>query len=123
MAVIFLNAVGNLSLAYGMKHTLVRVAVNPFDYVRAMLNPFVALGICLLVLWLLTRMALLSWADLSYVLPLMAVGYILAAALGKIFLQESLSSGQWSGTLLIFCGAVVVGGTGPNTSDTEPSQT
>ena len=106
-----------------MKHTVVKVAVNPLDYLRAMLNPFVALGICLLILWLLTRMALLSWADLSYVLPLMAVGYILAAALGKVFLHESISSGQWLGTLLIFCGATVVGGTGPNSSREDQAQT
>ena len=76
-----------------------------------MLNPFVALGIVLLILWVLTRMALLSWADLSFVLPLTGVGYILAALLGRVFLNESVSGAHWLGAFLIFAGTAVVGST------------
>ncbi len=106
-----LNAVGNLCLAWGMKHAAVRVRLDPFGYARDMLNPFVALGIGLLILWLLTRMALLSWADLSFVLPVTAFGYFLAAVLGKVFLAETISAAQWLGTCLIFAGIAMVGGT------------
>ena len=35
----------------------------------------------------LSRMALLSWADLSYVLPVTSVGYVLVALIGKIAAQ------------------------------------
>lgn len=76
-----------------------------------MLNPFVAAGISLLVLALLTRLALLSLADLSFVLPLTATGYILSAFLGKVFLNEHVTPTQWLGTLLIFFGVVLVGST------------
>ncbi len=76
-----------------------------------MLNPFVAAGISMLVLALLTRLALLSVADLSFVLPLTATGYILSVVLGKVFLNEQVSSSQWLGTLLIFFGVVLVGTT------------
>jgi drug/metabolite transporter (DMT)-like permease len=99
-----------------MKHAAVRVALDPFGYVRDMLNPFVALGIGLLILWLLTRMALLSWADLSFVLPVTAVGYFLAAMLGKLFLGENISPAQWLGTFLIFLGIAMVGGTRQKTA-------
>lgn len=80
-------------------------------YLRAMSNPFVAVGITMLVLALLTRLALLSLADLSFVLPLTATGYILSAFLGKVFLNEHVSPNQWLGTLLIFFGVVLVGTT------------
>ncbi len=106
-----LQSVGDLSLAFGMKHVSEHVGLNPAEYVRAMFNPFVALGIALLILWLLTRMALLSWADLSYVLPLTAIGYVLAAVLGKVFLNEAVTSARWLGTFLIFAGVAVVGTT------------
>ena len=33
-------------------------------------------------------MALLSWADLSYVLPVTAIGYVLVALVGRVFLQS-----------------------------------
>ncbi len=117
VAVTLLNAVGNLSLAWGMKHASVRVALDPVGYIRDMLNPFVALGILLLILWLLTRMALLSWADLSFVLPVTAFGYFLAAVLGKVFLAEVITTAQWLGTCLIFAGIAIVGGTRQNTTD------
>jgi uncharacterized membrane protein len=111
LAVVLLNAVGNLSLAWGMKHSSQTLRANPVDYLKAMLNPYVALGIGLLILWLLTRMTLLSWADLSFVLPLTGLGYVLAAFFGKVFLNEFVSPIHWIGTLLIFIGIAFVGAT------------
>ena len=115
--VVCLNAVGNLSLAWGMRHTGAMVGLNPLDYLRAMLNPFVALGIVLLIGWLLTRMALLSWADLSFVVPMTSVGYVLSAVLGVWFLAEVVTPVHWTGTLLIFAGTLLVGMTKPNTRE------
>lgn len=116
LAVVFFNAVGNLSLAWGMKHDAESVGLNPLGYIRAMFNPFVAAGIILLILWLLTRMALLSWADLSFVLPVTGVGYILAAVLGKVFLHEAITSVHWIGTALICAGTAMVGSTDHRTA-------
>lgn len=115
VAVIAFNAVGNLALAWGMHRISRAVGLNPLAYLRAMLNPFVALGIALLILWVLTRMALLSWADLSFVLPLTGVGYILAAVFGRLFLSESITPGHWIGTILIFAGTALVGSTDQQT--------
>lgn len=106
-----LRPFGNLSLAWGMRHFSQALSTNPFLYIRAMMNPYVALGILALILALLTRMALLSLADLSFVLPLTAMGYIVTTVLGKFFLREQVSLGRWIGTLLIFLGTVVVGST------------
>jgi uncharacterized membrane protein len=111
LAVVALNALGNLALAWGMKHGVEAVAINPLGYLRAMLDPFVASGTGLLLLWLLTRMTLLSWADLSFVLPLTGLGYVLAALFGRIFLNEPVSPAHWIGTVLIFIGTGMVGTT------------
>jgi threonine/homoserine efflux transporter RhtA len=109
-AVTALHEAGNLSLAWGLKHVS-SVALNPVAYIAAMLNPFVAAGIVFLTLWLLTRMALMSWADLSFALPLMAVGYVLAAVLGHFVLHENVNTAQWWGVILIFAGSALVGAT------------
>jgi uncharacterized membrane protein len=111
IAVVIANAVGNLSLAWGMKHVGEAVGLNPLGYVRVMVNPAVALGILLLILWLLMRMTLLSWADLSFVLPLTSFGYVLAAVLGYLFLHEAITPTHWLGTVLIFAGTMLVGTT------------
>lgn len=117
--VIILNASGNLSLTLGMRSLPDKVSVNPLDYIRAMFHPMVALGIILLILWLLTRMALFSWADLSFVVPVTAVGYILAAVLGHFLLRETVTITNWIGTILIFCGTAFVGATKPLTTECE----
>jgi drug/metabolite transporter (DMT)-like permease len=111
--VITSQPLGNLSLTVGMKH---RVLQSPWDYLTAIFSPYVAVGIALLIVWLLSRMALLSWADLSYVLPLTAVGYIFTAAIGRFVLNEQISASRWSGTLLIVAGTALVGMTDSHTT-------
>lgn len=111
--VIISQPLGNLALTVGMKH---RALDSPWDYLSAIFSPYVAVGIVLLIVWLLSRMALLSWADLSYVLPLTAVGYIITAAIGRFVLNEQVSLARWSGTLLIVAGTALVGMTDSQTS-------
>jgi len=99
-----------------MHHFPRLLAWQPLPYLQALLNPFVALGISMLILALLTRMALLSVADLSFVLPLTATGYIISALLGKVFLGEEVGSNRWLGTFLIFAGVVLVTSTPERTA-------
>lgn len=113
-AVITLNAFGNLALASGMKHREV-LGINPLGYISALFDPLVAAGAGLLILWLLTRMALMSWADLSFVVPITAAGYVLSAILGRVFLGEQVSLEQWLGMALIVAGSVLVGTTSHKT--------
>jgi drug/metabolite transporter (DMT)-like permease len=104
--VILSNAFGNFFLDRGMRG---RVTTTPFEYVAAILTPWVMLGISLLILWLLSRMALLSWADLSYVLPVTSLGYVASALIGRFLLNEQISPQRWAGTLLIVAGTILVG--------------
>lgn len=117
--VLLLRPFGNLSLAWGMKHVSTIVSLNPLPYLRAMMDPYVAVGIILLILSLLVRMALLSLADLTYVVPMTAVGYVISTVLAKLFLQENVSVESWIGTVLVFLGIAVVGPTS-RTSTVQP---
>ena len=111
--VVLSNVVGNFCLGWGVKHA---VLDSTWSFVAVLLSPWVILGIALLILWALSRMALLSWADLSYVLPVTAIGYPLTALMGRLFLNEQISAARWMGTLLIFAGFALVGFTGPKTT-------
>jgi len=113
IVVILSNAFGNLSLAFGMKH---RQLDSALSYVAAMFTPYVALGIVLLIVWLLTRMAFMSWADLTYIVPVTAFGYVASAILGRLFLNERITPLHWMGTLMIVLGVVLVGITNPGTT-------
>jgi uncharacterized membrane protein len=111
-----LRAFGNLALAWGTKRFPQTLSIHPASYLLAMLDPFAALGIAMLIFSLFARMALFSVADLSFVLPVTAVGYVLAALLGRFFLAEPVSGERWLGTALIFAGAALVGSTPRNTT-------
>ena len=67
----------------------------------------------LLIVWLISQMTLLSWADLSYVLPVTWVGYVLAALAGRFFLHEEISLARWAGVALIMGGVAMVSRTPP----------
>jgi drug/metabolite transporter (DMT)-like permease len=106
--VVLSNVLGNSSMSWGLKGQAVRLSYSPLDYLGALFNPWVMLGVSLLILWMLSRMALLSWADLSYVLPVTSLGYVLTAVMGKVFLLEQVSWQRWAGILLIVGGVSLV---------------
>ena len=110
--VVVANAFGNVLLSYGMKREGDISALPAPELmgaaVRALFHPWVAAGVLLLIIFFLARATALSWADLSYVLPATAVGYILVALLSYLFLHESLNAARWAGTVLIACGVMLV---------------
>ena len=116
-AVIVTNAFGNLLLTWGLLHGAGELTASPLTFLRAIFNPWVSAGIALLILWLLSKMFLLSWADLSYVLPVTAFGYVLNALLGWLFLGEHVSPARWAGTLVIVAGIILVGLGNPRTGE------
>jgi drug/metabolite transporter (DMT)-like permease len=118
--VVLSGVLGNYFMKRGMPATL----DFPLDYITVLFRPYVALGVLLLILWLLMRMALLSWADLSYVVPVTSVGYALTALAGQVFLHEAIDWKRWAGIGLIVAGvALVSGGTDARTFPAEPVET
>lgn len=120
--VVATNVLGNVSMSWGMKHQNAELGLSPLAYIRLIVSPWVLLGTMLLILWLLSRMTLLGWADLSYVLPVTAIGYVLIAIVGRYFLGEEISYRGWAGTVLIVAGIVLVGLTEANTTSSEPGR-
>jgi drug/metabolite transporter (DMT)-like permease len=117
-----LRGFGNLLLAYGTKRLPAMLGVHPAAYLQSMLDPAVAAGIAMLIFSMFTRLALLSVADLSFVLPVTAVGYVLAAVLGRVFLHEDVTAIRWLAAFLIFAGVAVVGSTPQNTTKQAGAQ-
>jgi drug/metabolite transporter (DMT)-like permease len=107
--VVVLNALGNYCLSRGMR------ALGAVD-LRIVTNPWVLGGVVLLIGWLLAQLSLLSWADLTYVLPITAVSYVLSAILGAVSLHEHVPPTRWAGILLIAGGVAVVARTKARTA-------
>lgn len=110
--VVAANVIGNFALSWGMKHPTgwTPTRIEPLD---ALLSPWVILGIVLLAVWTLSRVTLLSWADLSFVLPVTSIGYVLNAVIGYAFLGEQISWQRWLGTAFILSGTILTAATPP----------
>ena len=118
LIVVFSNAFGDFFMKRGLPETV--QLSTPLEYLGALFQPWVALGVVLLIVWQMSRMALLSWADLSYVLPVTSVGYVLVALIGKVMLNEAITGRRWAGIVLIMAGvALVSGGSAPSTTRRE----
>jgi uncharacterized membrane protein len=104
------NVAGNSALTKGMQQ-LGEVGNTPLALIAALFHPWVALGVALLIVWTLTHMALLSWADLSYVMPVTAIGYVVTAFAARFFLAEAISPARWTGIVLVTAGVMLVGRT------------
>jgi uncharacterized membrane protein len=85
---------------------------------HALFNPFVDAGILLLIGFFASYTTALSWADLTFVMPATAFGYVVIALLGKFWLHEQLSLTRWAGILLIVCAVGFVAG-GPSRTEHE----
>jgi drug/metabolite transporter (DMT)-like permease len=102
--VIVFGACGDVVLSRGMKD-FGSLSISHFGAaIHAIFTPWVAAGILLLVLFFISYLTSLSFADLTYVLPATAVGYILMALLAKFFLHEQISAWRWAGIFLIAVG-------------------
>jgi drug/metabolite transporter (DMT)-like permease len=111
--VVLSNAFGDFFMKRGLPDSA--RLVTPLDYIGMLFHPWVALGVGLLILWQLSRLALLSWADLSYVLPVTSVGYVVVALIGKFLLNEEITPYRWTGILLVMAGVALVSVGNPST--------
>jgi drug/metabolite transporter (DMT)-like permease len=62
---------------------------------HALFNPFVDAGIVLLIGFFACYTTALSFADLTFVMPATAFGYVVIALLGRYRLHEQLSISRW----------------------------
>ena len=122
---VFFSSIGNVLLSKGMKQVGQVVDFSPVAllgvFFKTFMNSSIWLGIFSLLLFFVSYLLLLSWADLSYVQPASAIGYAMVALLGYVLLGESISPTRWIGVLFISGGVALVGGTHPSTTRSDRS--
>src|SRR6185312_5162585 len=107
LVVVLSNVIGNVALGHGMHQTGAIVSASPLDYVRAFARPWTVIGVAVLAGWMISNLALLSRADLSFVLPVTASGYVLIALAGHFWLGERISAVRWMAVAAIALGVIL----------------
>jgi drug/metabolite transporter (DMT)-like permease len=104
LAVMLTASVGDTLLSHGMR----QVGNVSFDHLGllfvALKNPWVITGILCLLGFFASYLTALSWADLTFVLPSTAFGYVVVALLAHFWQHEHVSFSRWLGIILIVSG-------------------
>jgi uncharacterized membrane protein len=118
------QTLGDVSLTKGMKSIGEVNTLNPVELfntgAQVFTNPLIWLGILLLGLFFGLYLAALSWADLSFVLPVTSFGYAMNAFMSWRLLGEHVSVARWVGTIIICVGVAAVSRTEQRTTRPEP---
>jgi drug/metabolite transporter (DMT)-like permease len=101
-AIVVCSTLGDFLLKVGMNQMgNVSLMQDPLILLRALFNPWVAGGTLVLIGFFVAFTVALSWADLSYVMPATALGYVLTTVLSAVVLHEHVSLYRWAGVVLI----------------------
>jgi drug/metabolite transporter (DMT)-like permease len=104
-----MGVIGQLGMKKGM-NTIGNIGIKDIISPRIfqiILQKYVFIGMAFYVLSSLVWLVILSKAELSFVYPMISIGYIITAVLSKFFFNESLSLYRFFGILLI-CGGVYI---------------
>lgn len=105
---------GNVCLSKGMQAVGSLETFDPASlwafFTGAVLNPWVIGGILLELANYFLWLAVLSWSDVSWALPLNALEYILVALAAAAFLGERVGPVRWAGIVLIASGVFLLYG-------------
>jgi uncharacterized membrane protein len=101
-----LGGLGHVVLAKGMKLVAAGAAGSALG--RTLTNPYVLLGVALQAAFFFMYMALLSREDVSRILPLTTMSYLVVAFLAQFVLAEPVTPMRWTGIGCIVLGVLLV---------------
>ena len=91
--------------------------------IAAVFTPWILIGIALLIGYFASYLTALTWADLTFVLPASAIGYVFMLLLARFWLHEAISMQRWIGIVFITVGVGFVAH-GPSLTEhpTQPAE-
>jgi bacterial/archaeal transporter family protein len=112
LMIVVSNAAGDVLITRGMKEIGDISAVSPLQFLRVvksiLCNRNFLGGVFCLAISFFSFLIVLSWADLSFVVPATAIFYVVSILGAKFVLKENINSMRWAGTLLVGIGVALV---------------
>lgn len=110
--VVIAGTAGEISVTRAMKRIGEVHDFHPRALLRVLGRAFriswMWIGLGLLAMAFFSLLALLSWENVSLVVPLTALSYVVGALMAKFFLKEEVDQIRWMGVLLVVVGVVLV---------------
>lgn len=112
LVAVLLGGTGHVMLSKGMKTVgdLTEAASSRLGpmIARAVTSPWVLLGVTLQASFFFLYLTLLSRAEVSQLLPMTAIDYIVVALLAQWLLAEAVTPTRWAGIGFIAVGVLLI---------------
>ena len=112
LLVVMAGTSGEMFVSRAMKEigevTSFRPAAIARVVLRALGQGWMWAGLAMMALAFFSLLVLLSRANVSFVVPVTALSYVMAALGGRFFLGEQVSAGRWMGVCLVCLGVALV---------------
>lgn len=110
---VLLGACGQILMKHGMNqigeiHGISEL-VSPNTLLKVITNWAVILGVALYAATLLLWLGAMSTLNVSFMYPLISLGYIVTAVLALIFLKENVALLRWAGIVVVVTGCFLIG--------------
>lgn len=106
---VILGSFGQIYMKKGLKNRPIDIQnVLSTKIFYTITEPNVFLGFFFYLLGSVIWLTVLSKADVSFVYPLISLGYILTAILARIYFNENISFIRWFGILLVIGGVFLI---------------
>lgn len=106
------GSVGDVFITKGMKQVGEVSTLNARELLRiagrALTNRWFLVGLFFMALSFFSFLAVLSWADLSLVLPATSVSFVITTVGAKLYLKEKISPVRWAGIVLVCVGVALI---------------
>jgi drug/metabolite transporter (DMT)-like permease len=103
---------GDIAVSHAMKQIGEVHPLTPAIIFRVLGRAFrmgwIWIGIALMAVGFFSLLALLSWADVSVVVPATALSYVAGAFGAKFLLHEDVTPVRWAGVLLVCLGVALI---------------
>ncbi|MGB8769524.1 MAG: EamA family transporter [Candidatus Korobacteraceae bacterium] len=110
--IVVFGTMGEIFVSRAMKQTGEVKDFRPLALVgvilRALRIKWMWLGVGMMAIGFFSLLGIFSFENVSFVVPVTALGYVVGALGGKFFLGERVSLQRWIGILLVCAGVTLV---------------
>ena len=110
--IVFSTAASDVLIARGARQvkrlSVFKLSEIPVITPRILSNVSLLSGVLMAAASFFAFLIVLSWADLSLVLPATSLSYVIATLGSKIILRERINRLRWTGTFLVCAGVALI---------------
>jgi len=112
LVIVVTNAAGDIFITKGMKRVGEIEDFRPARILGVLKQVLACrdflLGVFFLALSFFSFLAVLSWADMSFVVPATSLVYVVTLVGARFMLHERIDGMRWAGTLIVCVGVALI---------------